>query len=429
MNLFIIQPFPSHYYPVFKLAKNHLQRGEKVVFTTTANLKDLVSREGFDFHEFEYLSEYMIKTYKSFFGFLLKNLISDELLKARQKEFETAYRTTQQLIEKYRPTKIYLDQCMADYYFFFKPHIDNVTILHTRFYSGKSRGIPPLNSTYVPKKAWYSNLVCEWKWYQILTKQYFKELLFKIAFLGKDETYFWKRHCGENGMDWNKKSDFNHFLNRGVNNVDNVVLAPKALEFEDFDAKNDVTFFGELSKKNETVYFTEEYAAAKKRILQEHSTVIYLAFGSLSSGNKKVEHFFNQVISMVKEFEDTYLFISKGGTQMELLETKNTLTFDFLPQIDLLSFTDLFITHGGLGSVKEAYHANVPMLVVPLNKKIDQPGNAARVKAANLGDMLNLDSYTYEELSTKLITLLNTGASYVENRTTNEVQKLGHENI
>lgn len=429
MNLFVIQPFPSHYYPVFKLAKRHLQRGEKVVFTTTANLNDMVLQEGFDFREFKYLSEYMIKTYKSFFGILLKNLISDELLTTRQEEFENAHKATQELIKKYKPTKVYLDQCMADYYFFFKPYIDDITILHTRFYSGKSKGIPPLNSTYIPTKTGYSRFVCELKWYQVLSTQYFKELLFKIAFLGKDETYFWKQHCCRHGMNWYEQSSFNHFLNRGINNVENVVLAPKALEFRDLNTRNDVAFFGELSKKNESKYFTKKYTVAKKTVLQQNSTVIYLAFGSLSSGRKKVEHFFNQVISIAKDLEGTTLFISKGGAQMELLETKNALIFDFVPQIDLLSFTDLFITHGGLGSVKEAYHASVPMLVVPLNKKIDQPGNAARVKAARLGDMLNLDSYTYQELSTKLMNLLNASTACDQNITGQPVQELGHENI
>lgn len=408
MTLFLLQPFSSHYYPVFQLARNHRENGEKVVFPITSHLVDVVSKEGFDFCEFQYLTEYMIKNMRSFLGFFLKNLVSNEFYEIRETEFENAYTATKIMIEKYRPTKVYIDQCMADYYFFLKPHVSDITILHTRFYSGKTLGIPPMNSKYIPNNTWFSRLICEGEWYRQLTKQYFKELLLKIAFLGKDETYLWRQYCKKHGLNWSWQSDFKHFLNRGVKNVDNIVLAPETLEFKNFNTRNDVRFFGELSKKNESLYFSEKYRQVKKELIgKRHIKVIYLAFGSLSFGQKKVQMFFNQVISLVAETDNVAVIISKGGAQMQLLKSNNSLVFDFVPQLDILTFADLFITHGGLGSVKEAYHAKVPMLVVPLNKKIDQPGNAARVKAAGLGDMLDIDSYSKKELSKKINCLLS----------------------
>jgi UDP:flavonoid glycosyltransferase YjiC (YdhE family) len=60
-----------------------------------------------------------------------------------------------------------------------------------------------------------------------------------------------------------------------------------------------------------------------------------------------------------------------------------------------LKHVALFVTHGGLGSVKEALYQGVPMVVVPVG--FDQPFNAVRVSYHNLGnhlfpEMLSLDS-------------------------------------
>jgi len=53
------------------------------------------------------------------------------------------------------------------------------------------------------------------------------------------------------------------------------------------------------------------------------------------------------------------------------------------PQLQVLEQADLLITHGGAGSVREAMHFGVPMLVFPWNN--DQYGLAARVVFHDLG--------------------------------------------
>ena len=54
-----------------------------------------------------------------------------------------------------------------------------------------------------------------------------------------------------------------------------------------------------------------------------------------------------------------------------------------IPQLQLLRRAALFITHGGLNSIKESIHCGVPMLVAPIG--FDQPGNAARVAFHGIG--------------------------------------------
>jgi zeaxanthin glucosyltransferase len=59
------------------------------------------------------------------------------------------------------------------------------------------------------------------------------------------------------------------------------------------------------------------------------------------------------------------------------------ITDKWIPQHEFLQRASIFITHGGLSSVRESIEHEVPMLVIPFDA--DQPGNAARVVYHHLG--------------------------------------------
>jgi UDP:flavonoid glycosyltransferase YjiC (YdhE family) len=61
----------------------------------------------------------------------------------------------------------------------------------------------------------------------------------------------------------------------------------------------------------------------------------------------------------------------------------NILIVQTAPQLMLLKHAKLFITHGGLGSIKEAVLNGVPMLVIPF--ETDGPRNAERILYHKLG--------------------------------------------
>src|SRR6185503_18859644 len=61
----------------------------------------------------------------------------------------------------------------------------------------------------------------------------------------------------------------------------------------------------------------------------------------------------------------------------------NVVVVPRTPQHTLLEKASVFVTHGGLSSVKEAIWFGVPMLVFPLG--YDQHGNAARIAFHGLG--------------------------------------------
>jgi UDP:flavonoid glycosyltransferase YjiC (YdhE family) len=62
---------------------------------------------------------------------------------------------------------------------------------------------------------------------------------------------------------------------------------------------------------------------------------------------------------------------------------------DYVPQIQVLGACDMFITHGGFNSTKEALRLGIPLVVIPIGG--DQPYTAERVEALGLGRAVSPD--------------------------------------
>jgi UDP:flavonoid glycosyltransferase YjiC (YdhE family) len=69
----------------------------------------------------------------------------------------------------------------------------------------------------------------------------------------------------------------------------------------------------------------------------------------------------------------------------------------FVPQRALLAASEVFVTHAGFSSVREALSAGVPMVAVPLFA--DQPANARRVRELGVGLQVDAAGLTAEELA------------------------------
>ena len=62
---------------------------------------------------------------------------------------------------------------------------------------------------------------------------------------------------------------------------------------------------------------------------------------------------------------------------------KNIYAYSFVPQLEVLEHTDVFLTHCGMNSVNEALYYGVPMAAMPFLN--DQIGNAERIVKLGLG--------------------------------------------
>lgn len=83
----------------------------------------------------------------------------------------------------------------------------------------------------------------------------------------------------------------------------------------------------------------------------------------------------------------------------------NFIVKSYVPQMDVLTFTKLFITHGGMNSTNEALYYGVPLVVIPLSA--DQPIIARQVANIGAGVALQMQSLTPGQLRETVEHVLN----------------------
>ena len=100
-----------------------------------------------------------------------------------------------------------------------------------------------------------------------------------------------------------------------------------------------------------------------------------------------------------KAFENTdYTIVMSIGDKTEISDLgdipKNFIVKNYVPQTELLKYTKLFITHGGMNSTHEGLYNGVPLVVIP--QSADQPVIAKQVENLGAGVKLQMQGLTGE---------------------------------
>ncbi|MDC7975264.1 MULTISPECIES: macrolide family glycosyltransferase [Bacillus] len=136
----------------------------------------------------------------------------------------------------------------------------------------------------------------------------------------------------------------------------------------DLFGRNNIFIGPSISKRKTIVEFPLELLKGKK--------VIYISMGTLLEG---LEPFFNTCIDAFSDFDG--IVVMAIGDRNDRSKIKkapdNFIIASYVPQSEILSETDVFITHGGMNSVHDAIYFKVPFVIIPHDK--DQPMIAQRL--------------------------------------------------
>ena len=169
-------------------------------------------------------------------------------------------------------------------------------------------------------------------------------------------------------------------------NVPELILAPLEFELTPEVRKPHQHYLGLSIREARTdTELDAEFAKQWPGLLarqQAGQRLIYCSFGTFYTGsNKALLDFITNLLAAISTVPDVQLVCSVNNLVVETLKARhaalpNVHFFRRVPQLLVLKNTDVHITHGGLGSVKESIHYGVPMLVYPLDAHYDQPATA-----------------------------------------------------
>lgn len=116
------------------------------------------------------------------------------------------------------------------------------------------------------------------------------------------------------------------------------------------------------------------------------SPIVYISLGSILSDKS----FYKKCINAYGN-KEVSVILNTGKVSPDSLGfiPENIYAYSFVPQIDVLSHTDVFLTHCGMNSINEALCFGVPMVAMPFIN--DQVTNAKQL--VNLGIAKRIHSF------------------------------------
>ncbi|MDX2140472.1 MAG: glycosyltransferase [Chloroflexota bacterium] len=113
--------------------------------------------------------------------------------------------------------------------------------------------------------------------------------------------------------------------------------------------------------------------------------LIYISLGTINNQNLD---FYRNCFAAFADYSAQFLLSAGKKTDLSALEPvpSNFIVRNFVPQLEVLQWCDLFITHGGMNSVHEGLWYGVPLVVIP--QQLEQGLVALQVEKHGAGVIL-----------------------------------------
>ncbi len=415
--LFLTASIRSHVMPAMYLADLIVEKYEIYFAVTNDILKELVEENGYSAVMQSPLkvmigmeSSFIVseKKQKVNFGSLVSVYQKNELFEYRKQELN-------KIIQNIKPKTIVIDIFSSTDYLVVKAINKNLNVVffNPMLSTYKINGYPIVSdSTWLKSKNNSSINLHESKVSLLLN--YIKSPQNSILnYLSRKQN---RRIFKESGVDEDTLDKDNAFT-KMFRGIPEIIAAP--LEFEvSSEIKRDWQYYLGLCTRNQRKdteldrTFLDAWDDLSK-VKSKGQKMIYCSFGTYYTGpDKTLLNFISNLISIINELEDVHLIISVNHFVIETVKSQQNISekihfFTRVPQLEVLRKTDLFITHGGLGSIKEAIEYEVPMLVYPLDLQYDQNGNGLKVELHGIGLRGNFAYERTHDMRTKIDKLLN----------------------
>lgn len=136
----------------------------------------------------------------------------------------------------------------------------------------------------------------------------------------------------------------------------------------------------------------------------DNQKIVYISLGTIF--NNSIDFYEN----CFKAFSnmDVKVVMSVGkSTDINSLSSipANFTVRNYVPQLEILKHSDIFITHGGMNSTNEGLYYDIPLILIP--QSVDQPFVANRVAELGAGIVLDKNEITPEILNDSVTKVLS----------------------
>lgn len=405
--LIICAPIKSHLIPSFYLARKLIKECNVRYLINESSLGALVSDNGF---EYIYSPGFLTSRDQSteLSGKSSKSFISKISRLIKQSFFKKQVSITQNIFLEYPAEVILIDVFMS------------YSVLPIRLCKLKTRCIfiNPMMSTYVvpgfpsvSEGFWNKDV----KHSSVKISKQSNNGFILTDFLEEKVKYF----CNRALLNSLKLKQVRNTLHTTLyDEIDEIILAPEQFELTTQIVQKRQFYLGlcvDVVREEQSIdsSFHQKFEEVVSRKENLGKSLVYCSFGTFYDGSfSRLLRFVQALIEAVRTLDHVELVLSINKLIMEtvtyqMIVPPNVTYFERVPQLTVLQHMDLFITHGGLGSIKESIYYHVPMLVYPLDLRYDQNGNGLKVTHHGLGERGVLETESSIQLREKIIKVLS----------------------
>lgn len=263
-----------------------------------------------------------------------------------------------------------------------------IIFLQTWLSSSQHRMSPPLNSGQPALSPFQTNFLWQLYYLQRSILRFFK----KILFFGRDDWSVIKQKFKESRLiQMGVKLNRNSILPCAFEGLPELITSPIELEYFDVPQLKSQQYLGLCidPHRREDFYDVDFPEFFNKYSESAHERkIIYCAFGGrFEEYEAKVRTIVEKLIHIASSRPDMIFVFAIKHLKSSCSNTglSNVHIFERVPQMKMLSISRVFISHGGINSIKESIYFKVPMMIFPIETSWDQPGNAARVQSLKIG--------------------------------------------
>jgi UDP:flavonoid glycosyltransferase YjiC (YdhE family) len=232
----------------------------------------------------------------------------------------------------------------------------------------------------------------------------------KLRFLGMDDDTIIQRRVRKNKIPGHYIAAQQRFYGLVLADLQEFIFLPREFDFKEARIYPNQHYVGFLVDYERNEAGSDAYTSVRTKIFQKkalNKKLVYCAFGTVPIDDAQTFlSFIDNLTVALKDLDVVLLLATSLNVSKMPQGNDDVYILPYVPQLDVLQYTDVFITHGGLNSIKEAIDQAVPMLVYPGESVMDPPGNSTRVVYHELGLRGDMKIDTVEDIRRKVEMLL-----------------------